>query len=378
MGPDLLSRARGLRALIESEADATDRQLTLSQPLVDAFARERFFHLMVPAELGGLDADSDSLLDVFEELAYADGSVGWSLMANASATSYVAFLDPAIAARIVKGRPASCIAGQFSPNGKLGRAGAGYRVSGRFAFGSGIGHASYAGGGAMLFGPDGAPEMLPGGIPAYLVFFVPRERIRLCDGWDVLGLRGTGSFDYEIPDQELDPAWTFPIFAPQPRTGGALYRMGAIALAGFGHAGWGLGVAQRALDEIERIAAGGRTRVGAPALRDQQVFQREFGRHALALRSVRLLAHDVFGRAVELLGREPMGTAIQREISAAVAYLTDVAEAATLFAYRWSGSQGLRNPSRVQACFRDMLTGGLHLYADRRGYEELAKQHLSV
>jgi alkylation response protein AidB-like acyl-CoA dehydrogenase len=373
---DLLARARALRPLIEAEADASDRALTLTRPLVDAFARERLFHLMVPAVLGGLDADSDVLLDVFEELACADGSVGWSLMANASATSYVAFLDPGVAAEILGGRPESCIAGQFSPNGRLSRAGSGYRVSGRFAFGSGIAHASYAGGGGFLLGPDGAPEMLPGGIPAYLVFFVPRERIELRGGWDVMGLRATGSFDYEIPDQPLDPAWTFPIFAPQVKSGGALHRMGAIALAGLGHAGWGLGVAQRALDEIGRIAADGRTRVGAAALREQQVFQRELGRNALALRSARLLAHDVFGRLVERLRSEPMTPAVQQEISGAVAYLTEVAEAATLFAYRWSGSQGLRNPSLVQRCFRDMMTGGLHLYADRRGYEEFARRSL--
>jgi alkylation response protein AidB-like acyl-CoA dehydrogenase len=277
----------------------------------------------------------------------------------------------------VKGRPGSSIAGQFSPNGRLRRVDAGYRVSGRFAFGSGIGHATFAGGGGFVLRDDGTPDVLPGGVPAYLVFFVPRERIELRGGWDVMGLRGTGSFDYDIPDQPLDPAWTFPIFAAQAQSGGALHRMGPIALAGIGHAGWGLGVAQRALDEIARIAGGGRTRMGAPALREQQVFQRDFGRHALALRSVRLLAHDVFGRVVDELRTGPMHAELQQEISGAVAYLTEVAEAATLFAYRWSGSQGLRNPSLIQRCFRDMLTGGLHLYVDRRGYEDLAKRTLS-
>jgi len=374
---DSLADARALRGLIEAEAEACDRTLGLTQPLVDAFARARLFHLMVPRELGGLDAGSDTLLDVFEELACADGSVGWTLMANASATSYVAFLDPAVAAPIVKD-PASSIAGQFSPNGKLRRTGASYRVSGRFQFGSGIGHARFAGGGGFLLRDDGTPELLPGNIPAYLLFFVPRERVELRGGWDVMGLRGTGSFDYEIPDQPLDPAWTFPIFAPEAKSGGALHRMGAIALAGLGHAGWGLGVAQRALDEITRLTGSGRTRVGAAPLRDQQAFQRELGHHLLALRSVRLLAHDVFGGIVERLRSEPMCAELQAEISGCCAYLTEVAEAATLFAYRWSGSQGLRNPSLLQRCFRDMLTGGLHLYVDRRSYEDLARRHLAV
>ncbi len=59
-----------------------------------------------------------------------------------------------------------------------------------------------------------------------------------------------------------------------------------------------------------------------------------------------------------------------------VAYLTEVAEEATLFAYRAAGSQGLRNPSRVQECFRDIMTGGRHLFVDKKSYEEFTKTTL--
>ena len=58
--------ARSLRQLIEGEATATDAALTLSQPVLDAVARTRLFHLMVPREFGGTEADSDTILDVFE------------------------------------------------------------------------------------------------------------------------------------------------------------------------------------------------------------------------------------------------------------------------------------------------------------------------
>jgi len=61
-----------------------------------------------------------------------------------------------------------------------------------------------------------------------------------------------------------------------------------------------------------------------------------------------------------------------------VAYMTQVAEAATLFAYRSAGSHGLRNPSRVQECFRDMMTGGRHLFVDRRSYEDFTKSKLGL
>jgi len=302
--------ARALRSLVEAEADATDGALTLTPPLVDAFVRTRLFQLMVPQELGGLEADSDTLLDVFEELAHADGSVGWTLMANAAASAYVCFLDPSAAAKMVGSGPDFCAAGQFSPFASVAREDGGYRVSGDFHFGSGVAHARFVGGAGFLLGADRAPETLEDGMPAWLCFFVPRDSIELQGNWDVLGLRGTGSFDYAVREQHVDAGATFWLHSAVVRSGGPLYRIGPVPLAGLGHAGWGLGVAQRALDEVAEIAAGGRARMGQAPLADQPTFQRELGRHVMALQSVRLLVHDVFGRCIERLAAgEPMSPA---------------------------------------------------------------------
>jgi alkylation response protein AidB-like acyl-CoA dehydrogenase len=376
---DLRATARGLRERIEREADACDRALTLTQPIVDAFTRERFFHLMVPKELGGLEADASTLLDVFEELAYADGSVGWTLMANASATSYVAYLDRALAAEMVKGRPESCFAGQFSPFASVKRAPGGFRVTGNFQFGSGCAHATYIGGAGFITDAAGQVEAPTDGIPPYLAFFVPKSGVELRGNWDVLGLRATASFDYHVKEQDVAAGRAFLLFDARPKTGGPIYAMGAAALAGIGHAGWGLGVAARALDEVSGIAQRGKIRMGAAALKDQQVFQRELGANSLALRSVRLLAHDVFGKVVLHLSRgNPITPQLSNEIMATTAYLTDVAMDATRAAYRASGSAGLRNPSRIQRCFRDLFTGGLHLFVDPRSYEGVAQSRLAA
>ncbi len=102
-GADLLARARSLRDLVEAEADASDDELTMTKPVIEAFIESGLFHIMVPKALGGLEADSDTIIDVFEELAHQDGSTGWSQMANASATSYCAFLDPDLAAEMKAG-----------------------------------------------------------------------------------------------------------------------------------------------------------------------------------------------------------------------------------------------------------------------------------
>jgi alkylation response protein AidB-like acyl-CoA dehydrogenase len=376
---DALRLAKSLRPLLEAQADVTDGELTLSKPCIDAFTRTNLFHVMLPKELGGYEADTDTIIDVFEELAHQDGSIGWTHMANASATAFAAFLDPQAAREMVGSQPGSVFAGQFAPRGSARRAPGGFRVSGSYSFGSGSAHASHLGGGGFVLGDDNAPEMLPAGFPAYLCWFARKDAIQMQGGWDVMGLRGTGSFDYTIPEQVIEAGRTFFLFDPQVRTGGALFRMGATALAGLGHAGWGLGVAQRALDETLKLAAGGRARMVGGAIRDQAVFQRGLGEKAMALRSVRLLVHDVFGGIVDRLAKGgPMTKQMNDDLMGSVAYMTQVAQDVTLFAYQWAGSHGLRNPSLVQRCFRDMFTGGQHIYVDRKSYEEVAKGRLGI
>jgi alkylation response protein AidB-like acyl-CoA dehydrogenase len=376
---DLLAEAKSLRSLVESEAAATDSDLTLTKPVFEAFEKKGLWHMNVPRDFGGFETDTDTTLDVFEELSHQDGSIGWTQMANAAATAYAAFLDPSAAATMVKDRPSSVFAGQFAPRGTVKREGDAFRVGGNYSFGSGSGHASYLGGGAMLMADASMPEMLANGMPAYTCFFVPKSGAELQGGWDVLGLRGTGSYDYEVKDQLVEAGMTFFLFDAQVRTGGPFYGIGPTQLAGLGHAGWGLGVAQRALDEIQKIAEGGRVRLGQPSLQDQQVFQREFAQKSLALQSVRLLVHDMFGNAVRHLETgAPLDKSWNDKLMSSVAYMTEVAEEAALFAYRSAGSQGLRNPSRVQECFRDMMTGGRHLFVDKKSYEEFTRSTLGI
>jgi len=376
---DLLAIARSLRPLVEAQADAVDRDLTMTKPVIEAFAKTGLNHLQVPKELGGLEADVDTALDVLEEIAHQDGSIGWSFMANSNATAVSAMLDPVVARRMLEGGPGIVFAGQLASRGKAKRVDGGFQVQGRFQFGSGCAHASWIGGGALLYDADGNRELKDAGMPAVLAFYVPRDSVELTGNWDVLGLRGTGSFDYTIPEQFVEEGRTFWLFEGEPRCGGGVYRLGAVAFAGIGHAAWALGVARRALDEIQAIAMAGRARIGGTAMRDQQAFQRAFSENTLALRSVRLLVHDTIGDIVRRLdGGDPMTKAMRDELVSAVTYQTRVCMDVVEFAYMSSGSAGLRNPSILQRCFRDMCVGAQHIYVDPRTFDEMGKGLLCV
>jgi alkylation response protein AidB-like acyl-CoA dehydrogenase len=376
---DLLSIARSLRPLVEAEADAVDREISMTKPVIEALADSGLNHLLLPKELGGLEADVDTALDVFEEVAHQDGSVGWVFMANTTATAFASMFDPAVARPMLEGRPEVVFAGQFVSRGRARRVDGGFEVSGRFQFGSGCTRATWIGGGALIRDADDNLELNEAGTPAVLAFVVPSDAVEIDGNWDVMGLRGTGSFDYTIPEQFVEEGRTFWLFDCEPRCGGGMYRLGSVAFSGIGHAAWALGVARRALDEIQAIAMAGRARIGGVAMKDEQVFQRAFSENTLALRSARLLVHDTIGDIVRRLDSgDPMTMAMQHELVSAVTYQTRVCMDVVQFAYMSSGSAGLRNPSILQRCFRDMCVGTAHLYVDPRTFDAMGKGLLGV
>lgn len=374
---DLLAIARKLRALIESEAERIEENATMTPPVVDALVESGLFRLLVPRAFGGYEAAPGTIMDVCEELAYADGSVGWAFAQNTTVMAYAAYIDPEYATPLATARAA---AGMFAPLGTAHAEDGGFRVSGSFAFGSGSGHAEFMGGAAMVL-ENGEMPPLEDGLPQIRAFILPVDRVLLKGNWDVMGLRGTGSFDFEVPEQFVESGRTFPVFHHETITGGALYGLGPIVLGTISSVAWALGVAKRALQEISDIAEQGRTRLGSLPLRDQPAFQRDLGRHRVAVKAARLVAHEAYTGAVQSIAdgasAETLGEKL-RETKAAASYVPEVATAAVRFAYQAAGSQGMRNPSRLQRCFRDIHVGSAHQVFDERNFIEFAKPGLGL
>lgn len=374
---DLLQRARSLRELIESEAERVEEKGTMTEPVVDALVDAGLFRLLVPKELGGFEAAPATIIDVCEELSFADGSVGWAFAQNTTVMAYAAYLDRELAGPLAAARAG---AGMFAPIGVAQRVEGGYRVSGQYPFGSGSGHAEWMGGTAMVMeGGEMAPFV--DGLPQMRAFIVPADRTVLKGNWDVMGLKGTGSFDFEVPEQFVAEGMTFPIFAREAVTGGPLYGLGPIVVGTISSVAWALGVAKRALHEIAELAKGGRVRLGSLPLAEQVTFQRDFGLHAMAVRSARLLADEAYTSAVEAIACGAPAEECEdriRETKAAASYATKISKEATAFAWQSSGSVGMRNPNTLQRCFRDIHVGAGHQVFDERNYNEVAKRALGL
>ncbi|HUV10023.1 MAG TPA: acyl-CoA dehydrogenase family protein [Acidimicrobiia bacterium] len=364
---DLVAAARALAPLIESEADAAELAGTMTVPVVQALHEAGLFGLMIPTALGGSEASILAVLEVFEELSRADGSTGWSHMANATAMSMAAVFTSddacaAIFADAATRMPA--IAGMFAPQGsaELGDDG-NYVFTGRYGFASGSGHAAWISGGALVV-HKGEFVARADGMPEMRVAFVPRDQVEFLDNWDVLGLQGTGSYDYALHDVAVEAGFTFPLLDAVAHRGGPVYGLSVLGITAAGHAGFALGVGKRGLEEVVRIVAG-KARLGASPVRDQQLFQYELGLHDAAMRAARAVVFESFGEVEANLrdGREP-GPEKRGRLRQVTTYATRVAAEAVRFAYTWAGSDALRQPSVLGRCFRDMHAGTQHLFVD--------------
>lgn len=355
---DPVAAARALGPLVRDAAEETESTGTMPAAIVDAFDEARLFWTLVPEELGGHGADIVQALEVFEEISRHDPSTGWSLMANACVTGFFAGnCTEGALEQMYRPGERTIVSGMFAPVGKAEAHENGFTVSGHYSFGSGSGHATWIGGGARF--PD------QNGDPMELIFLVPRENVEFKGNWDVLGLVGTGSYDYEIPSQFVSSDFVVRRTGGAPRRGQPTQRLGLQVIGSAGHAGAALGIGARALEELVKVLSKGKQRAGAIPVIEQQLFLHEFARLEGEFAAARAFCFDTFESALETVTRGDEQTELQyQRIRQASTHVTQVAARVVEFAYLWSGSAGLRQPSALGRCLRDMHGATQHAYVD--------------
>lgn len=371
-----LQMARSIEAVALAEAAPSEANRTLTQPLVDALWSSGLMQFMNPGEAGGSEPGFAELIETWIEMARQDGSLGWIGIANIpSACFAAAYLpDEGFAEVFTDNDNRVTMGGQFFPNGtgeKTEQGGReGYRISGAWQFGSGTGHSEYvcAGflpmqNGEMVVGADGMPQML--------VAVVPREEITFTDGWHVQGLKGTGSYNYEMQEVFVPAARTYPLMGREPRRGGTTYQFGVMPLTAGGHAAWALGVARSMIDDVVAIAKE-KTRMGdESSIAHKQTFQRNLAHHEGMWRAAHRLVVDTFTEVeAQVAAGESLTPTMRADMRIAATYATEASREIVQWAHLAAGTTAIREGSRLERAFRDMYTGTQHAFISEKTYTE--------
>src|SRR5262249_28750683 len=127
-------------------ADQIERDRQLPQELADALYDAGLFTMLLPASLGGCELDLPTFSKAIVALAQADGSVAWCIGQANGLAAYMAYLTRATAHEVLASGSRVILAngpGDGNRPGRAIRVDGGYRVSGRWMFASGIGHATW-------------------------------------------------------------------------------------------------------------------------------------------------------------------------------------------------------------------------------------------
>jgi alkylation response protein AidB-like acyl-CoA dehydrogenase len=380
-----LDRARGLRDLVRGEAAASESLRTMSPPIVEAMWDSGLMAAMNPAEAGGIEPSFRDMIETWIEMAWQDGSFGWIGIANLpSSAAVAAYLpDEGFAEVFTANGNRVTMGGQFFPNGQghavADRGVPGYRLSGAWNFGSGTGHSEYVCAGFLPM-DDGEIRWIAEGVPDLHAAVLPRSDIDFTDGWHVQGLKGTGSYDYNVKDVFVPAHRTFPLFTREPFRGrSAAFHMGLMPITAAGHAGWALGVAKSMLDDVEELAAS-KVRMGDMSLLASRLsFQKGLAHHVAMWRAARLLVLDAFetAEAAVAAGGE-LTPRMRADMRVAAVYATDASRECAQWAHLAAGTTAIREGSRLERAFRDLYTGTQHAFIGEKVATDAAQVWLGI
>jgi indole-3-acetate monooxygenase len=373
---ELLAEVEGVAPILTEHAPQSEKLGRLDEPTVEALRKTRLLRFACPRELGGYEADPVTVMEVLEAVTRIDGSAGWTLGILAVTSAIAGAFLPVKTAQQIFAKGVPPMAGMIGPKGKAEPVDGGYRVTGRWAFGSGIHHADWVIAGAVL---PGQPP--PAGTRMVLL---PRGQVVIHDNWQVAGLKASGSCDYSIENVFVPDEITFPFMDAMlgnAVTGGAALCLGLPALVMPFHMAIALGIARRALDEITEQAVEkvrGTPRSPPSPLSSNPNFQFALGKAELQLASARALAFQVLSSVwtEARAGRVPP-PAMQAEVRAAAVYITEVAQRVTTVASQSAGGGALFDSNPLQRCFRDVHAAGQHFMVSQSAYRALGQFKLA-
>ncbi len=363
-----LQAARELTPTIRAMRADIDRQRSLPAPLVKQMADTGFFSIWLAHSLGGPELSTLDFLRLIEELARADGAVGWCAMVSAGYSRLSGYLADDVA-REIFGDGSTIVAGTINPTGKAVPVPGGFRINGNWNFGSFIGHSTWTIGSSVIYEND-APRRGPDGAPDMRLMLFPTSAVEILDTWHVGGLRGTGSHDFRVTDLFVPEERAIAAFTAKPVRSGTLFAAPFITVFAMALASVPLGIARAAIDAFVELAEG-KTPIGSSArLREKASAQADIGKAEALLRSARAFLVESLLGIWDTVAAGKMPSIPQRATARLAAAQAAAASAQAVdLVYNAAGGTALYEHSLIERCFRDVHATTQHVGISSANFE---------
>ncbi|MEV5716954.1 acyl-CoA dehydrogenase family protein [Amycolatopsis mediterranei] len=368
-----LTRVAKIAPLIEDNKEKGERDRQTPQVVFEALRDVGIPRMWVSKEFGGEEVSLPTGSAVIRALARLDGSVAWQMGVQGAIGRLSDYL-PETTARELFEQSSGLVVGGVNPGGRAERLDGGYLLSGEWAFASGSAHADWLV--CAAFETERGQRVQNESGPLLRMLFIPRGRAELLDTWYTVGLRGTGSNHYRVPEtfvaEEYTVAQSSMLRPPADRPSRA-YPVSYYDFGPFTSASTALGLAQDALATFKALALKKTPTSAKSTLAVSHTVQEKLARAEMRAHSARVLLVDAAKQATAF--GETGGDALSALIRLTAATVAEHAVAVVDTAFDLAGSSSLYATSRLDRCFRDVHSAVKHITLSPSHFE-MAGQYL--
>lgn len=351
---ELRRQAELAAELAAAWADVTEAERSLAPEVVRHLKAAGLLNPGVPRALGGSEAAPRMALEAAETVAFGDASAGWCV-GIAATSSLLAHYLPKDGAEEVFGDPRSSAAGVWAPTGRARPADAGFVVSGRWTFCSGVKHSEWFFGGVVVDSGSGSEP------PVLRIAALPTSELTVVDTWHTSGLRGTGSHDV-VAEQVFVPAdRLFSIVDGPAEDAEPLYRFPLNGFFAAAVAAAALGNARGAVRDLSVLATTKKSAGSSRVLAERSATQEKLARAEAALRAARSFFYESVDDAWRAAQRDqPVSDGVRAALRLASTHAARVAAEVASSMYELGGGTAIYETSPLQRRFRDANTATAH------------------
>jgi indole-3-acetate monooxygenase len=374
--PDPLARARAIVPLLRAEAAKIEALGQLTPEVVDALHAGGVYRVMLPRRLNGYGTGLETFCKVMEIMAAADASTAWCVGQAVGCSMACAYVDQPVAEEIWGNDPRGVLAWGFQLEGRARVVPGGYRVSGKWGFGSGGHHASWMGAHCHVELPDGSLLKAPNGSLIERTMLLRQEQLNWTSNWNVVGLRGTGSDSYTLTDVFVPAAYTVRRdIDGERRIDEPLFQFTTTSAYSSGFAFVSMGIARAMLDELVSLAQTKKPSRTARTLRDSPVMHHLVAENEAKLRSARAFVLETIRDSEDCIRRtgslDTENKVLMRlATTTAIRRAKEVAE----FAYHEAGATAIFTSNPFEQRMRDIHASAQQVQA-RTGHIEVCGQY---
>jgi alkylation response protein AidB-like acyl-CoA dehydrogenase len=340
-----LEAVRTLAPAIVARSEEIERGRRVPPDLVEELTAAGCFRTLVPRSHDGAELALASEMRVIEELARADGSVGWTVMIGSLAPVLLGKLPVEAFDAIYAAGPNVILAGTINPTGVATPIEGGFGVAGQWSFASGCQHCHWFLAHCLV--DDGRQ-------PPIRMMVLPPADVEIKDTWSVSGLCGTGSHDFVVNDAFVPAKRSFALW-DEPCLDIPVLRIPELSLSSLRGAAVAVGIAHGALDEITDLATGKVPLFSEGTLGSNPLFQNQLGDADARLRAARTLLYADAETAWETAeAGTPLAADHRARIRATATLVTWLAATVVDMSYTAGGGSSLYCSSPLQRRLRDI------------------------